>query len=318
MVRKSLILDILKRWAGKLKNFSLIKIYGALILVQIIFGFHYLTTSLIVERIDAFEWTAIRILVAGLTMFFLYSRSIKNPPKGKEWNFLILLSLLGIVLNTALFTKGLELTTPAHASLMSCMIPVMALLFASILGQEKLNHYKIFSLILAMSGALILFEIDNLDLRSDLFLGDILVFINFSCFGLFLVLSKPLIEQHSPIGLTVLVMSIGSVILFPLSVKGIYLNHNLWLEQPWWIWFAAFYSIFFATVITYSLNYYAMKYVDSSKVALFIYLQPVIAGTLSVSLGRDEITLRLVISSLLILSGLLLSTVDTSSASKSS
>jgi len=251
-------------------------------------------------------------------MASIYHKNILNFPRGKDWYFLILLSFLGIVLNTAFFTKGLELTTPAHASLLSCMIPVMTLLFAWLLGEEKMNRYKSLSLMLAMAGALILLGIDDLDIRSDLFVGDILIFINFSCFGLFLVLSKSLINHHSPIGLSVLVMSIGSVILFPLSVKNIYLNHDVWLEQPWWIWLAAFYSIFFATVVTYSLNYYAMSYVESSKVALFIYLQPVVAGSLSVFLGRDEITFRLLLSSLLILLGLLLSTIDTNSTSEAS
>ena len=295
---------------------SFVRIYGALFLVQIIFGLHYLTTSLIVERIDAFEWTAVRILFAGFFMVIIYRRRILNFPSGKEWYFLILLSLLGIVLNTVLFTKGLELTTPAHASLISCMIPVMTLVFAWLLGQEKMTRYKSLSLITAMSGALILLGIDDLDIRSDLFIGDVLIFINFSCFGLFLVLSKSVINHHSPIGLSVLVMSIGSFLLLPLSTKNILFSHDIWLAQPWWIWGAAFYSIFFATVVTYSLNYYAMSHVDSSKVALFIYFQPVVAGTLSVALGMDKITLRLIVSSILILSGLLLSTIDDKSASE--
>ena len=297
-------------------NPSFFKIYGSLILVQLIFGFHYLTTSIIVERIDAFEWTAIRIFFAGVLMTLIYRHRILNFPKGKEWNFLIILSLLGIVLNTAFFTKGLEYTTPAHASLISCMIPVMTLVFAWLLGKEEMNKYKSLSILIAMSGALILFGIDDLDIRSELFFGDILIFINFSCFGLFLVLSKSMIEHHSSLGLTVLVMSLGSVILLPFSVKGIYLNYDLWLSQPWWIWFAAFYSIFFATVVTYSLNYYAMGFVESSKVALFIYLQPVVAGSISVLLGRDEITVRLLVSSALIMLGLLLSTIETKSTSK--
>lgn len=292
------------------------KIYGSLLLVQVIFGFHYLTTSIIVEEVDPFEWTAIRILIAGLIMYSLYSRRITNFPKGNEWYFLIFLSLLGIVLNTAFFTKGLELTTPAHASLISCMIPVITFIFAWFLGREGLNIYKSLSLIVALSGALILMEIDNLDVNSNLFIGDMFIFVNFICFGLFLVLSKPLIERHSPFGLSVIVMSIGAVILFPISVNGLMNNWESWLNLPWWIYFAAFYSIFFATIITYSLNYYAMEFVDSSKVALFIYFQPVVAGTISVALGRDEVTTRLIISSVLIMLGLLLSTIDVKSSSK--
>ena len=285
-------------------------------MVQIIFGFHYLTTSIIVEEVDPFEWTAIRIFFAGFIMYLLYSKKINNFPEGKEWYFLILLSLLGIVLNTAFFTKGLELTTPAHASLISCMIPVITFLFAWILGRESLNRYKSLSLVVAMAGALILMEIDKLDISSDLFVGDILIFINFTCFGLFLVLSKSMIEKHSSLGLSVLVMSIGALLLFPVAVYGILNNWESWLNLSWWIYFAAFYSIFFATVITYSLNYYAMEYVDSSKVALFIYFQPVVAGSLSVAIGKDEITTRLILSSILIMLGLLLSTVETKSNSK--
>lgn len=249
-------------------------------------------------------------------MYSLYSKKINNFPKGNEWYFLILLSLLGIVLNTAFFTKGLELTTPAHASLISCMIPVITFLFAWILGREGLNRYKSLSLVVAMSGALILMEIDKLDISSDLFVGDVFIFINFTCFGLFLVLSKSMIEKHSSLGLSVLVMSIGALLLIPVAVYGIYNNWESWLNLSWWIYFAAFYSIFFATVITYSLNYYAMEYVDSSKVALFIYLQPVVAGTISVALGRDEITTRLIVSSILIMLGLLLSTVEMKSSPK--
>ena len=120
-------------------------------------------------------------------MYSLYSNKINNFPKGNEWYFLILLSLLGIVLNTAFFTKGLELTTPAHASLISCMIPVITFILAWFLGREDLNIYKSLSLIVALSGALILMEIDNLDISSNLFIGDIFIFINFVCFGLFLV-----------------------------------------------------------------------------------------------------------------------------------
>ena len=295
---------------------SKIRIYGSLLLVQIIFGFHYLTTSIIVEEVDPFEWTAIRILFAGGIMYFLYSDRITNFPKGNEWYFLIILSLLGIVLNTAFFTKGLELTTPAHASLISCMIPVITFLFAWFLGREGLNFYKTLSIIVAMAGALILMEIDKLDVSSDLFVGDVFIFINFTCFGLFLVLSKQMIVKHTSLGLSVLVMSIGAVLLIPISLYGIINNWENWLSLSWWIYVAAFYSIFFATVITYSLNYYAMEYVDSSKVALFIYFQPVVAGTLSVAIGKDEITMRLLLSSFLIMLGLLLSTIETNSNSK--
>ena len=157
-------------------------------------------------------------------------------------------------------------------------------------------------------------EIDKLDISSDLFVGDVFIFINFTCFN-FLVLSKSMIEKQfvGPVCIGYVYRSFTS---YSCCRYGIYNNWESWLNLSWWIYFAAFYSIFFATVITYSLNYYAMEYVDSSKVALFIYFQPVVAGSLSVAIGKDEITTRLILSSFLIMLGLLLSTVETKLNSK--
>ena len=44
--------------------------------------------------------------------------------------------------------------------------------------------------------------------------------------------------------------------------------------------------------------------------------RPVVAGSISVLLDKDEITVRLLVSSALIMFGLLLSTIETKSTSK--
>ncbi len=53
----------------------------------------------------------------------------------------------------------------------------------------------------------------------------------------------------------------------------------------------------------YALNAWALKRVDSSQVALFIYVQPVIAAGLAVVLLGERITVHLVMAAALIFSG---------------
>ena len=70
--------------------------------------------------------------------------------------------------------------------------------------------------------------------------------------------------------------------------------------------------------MTYSLNYYALGRVPSSQVALFIYLQPLIATSTSIAVGRDVLTLRLMVSAALILGGIALTALSYRDESKDS
>jgi drug/metabolite transporter (DMT)-like permease len=68
--------------------------------------------------------------------------------------------------------------------------------------------------------------------------------------------------------------------------------------------------VLFPTVLAYFLNYWALARVDSSQVALFIYLQPVLASALSVIWLGEQIGPRLVISTALVFAGVLFATRD--------
>ena len=57
---------------------------------------------------------------------------------------------------------------------------------------------------------------------------------------------------------------------------------------------------------TYFLNLWAVKRVQATRVALYIFLQPVIAAVLGVALRGEEITGRLVAATLLVFLALLL------------
>ena len=294
-----------------------LKVYGALLGVQVIFGIHYLTTDFVVEYIDPLAWSALRIFSAGCIMLFLFRDSIKVLPSNYyEWRFVILLAVSGIVVNTACFSIGLKYTTPAHSSLINCMIPVLTLTFAASMGKESLSKFQKIALPIAMAGALILLEVDNFQLSSEYVIGDIFILINATGFALFLVLSRSVIDKYSSQGLSVLVLFIGGLIMLPLGAPSAYsMGVDGWTSVPTTVWIAAVYTILFATIIAYSLNYFALSKVNSSQVALFIYLQPLIATSISIWIGRDEASLRLFISGLLILFGLALSTMDNSKSS---
>jgi drug/metabolite transporter (DMT)-like permease len=77
-------------------------------------------------------------------------------------------------------------------------------------------------------------------------------------------------------------------------------------SQHFWQFFV--FSIVGATVITYFLNNWCLKRIESSKVALFIYIQPVVTAIVAYFTIGELITMRAIVASLVIFSGILLVT----------
>ena len=294
----------------------LLRVYGALLLVQLLFGLHYLTTQLVVERINPVEWAAVRISIAGVILLLLHRHRIARWPVGAEWRQVALLAALGIVVNTIFFSAGMAHTTPAHAALINCMIPVLTLTFAVLLGHERASRAQQAALVLALAGALVLLEADRFRFEGEYLLGDLLVLTNATSFALFLVLSRQAVDRYGAMGLTALVMAVGALAMGPLALWSGYAHAATWGALPQHVVLAGGYTIIFATVIAYSLNYYALGKVPSSQVALFIYLQPLIATSTSIAVGRDELTPRLIVSAVLILGGIALTALSYRSESK--
>jgi drug/metabolite transporter (DMT)-like permease len=66
------------------------------------------------------------------------------------------------------------------------------------------------------------------------------------------------------------------------------------------------YVVLFSTFGTYMLNIIAIKNLRPSIVAVFIYLQPLIATIVAVGLDKDDLTLTKGIAGLLIFTGVYL------------
>ena len=185
-----------------------------------------------------------------------------------------------------------------------------AFTFAVALGYERASRAQQAALALAFGGTLVLLEADRFHLSGKYLVGDLLVFINATSFALFLVLSRKAVDRHGAMGLTALVMGASAVAVAPLALWSGVAHGAAWGALPQQVLLAAAYTIILATVVTYSLNYYALGKVPSSKVALFIYLQPLIATSTSIAVGRDVLSPRLLLSAALILGGIALTAIS--------
>lgn len=275
----------------------------SLISVQIFFGFHYIGAKIILQHIPPRAWATIRILGAVAVLLPITVLARNHWPRSlADHARLALYALFGVVINQVFFVEGLSRTVASHSSLINTMIPVATLLIALLMRRERGTPGKIAGIALSMTGALYLLAHSGALPSAGILTGDLLTLVNALSFSFFLVISKPILARYSSAVVTSLLLTYGAIMISLIGAYDLVRTDLSAVPASVWGWGA--FVILFATVGAYGLNAWALKRVESSLVALFIYIQPVIGSTLAVILLGERITLHLIIAAALIFAGL--------------
>ncbi|MBI4924974.1 MAG: DMT family transporter, partial [Bdellovibrio sp.] len=211
----------------------------------------------------------------------------------------------GTIINQASFLVGLKYTTSTNSAILNTLIPIFTLLIVTLRKQEPVTVRRVLGFISAFAGVLVIRKVEDLSLSNKTMIGDLLTILNCFSYGLFLSYSKNFLTKYDPIWTTTWLFIYGSVGLTLLSVPD--WSGFVMPEMNARLWAAVVFAILGATLTTYFLNFWALAHAKSTHVAIFIYLQPVVASAVGWLWFHEIITLRTVLSSLLIFLGLLIS-----------
>ncbi|ANM29507.1 hypothetical protein ABI59_07800 [Acidobacteria bacterium Mor1] len=256
----------------------------ALVLVQILFGVHYFAAKIVISAIEPAAWAFLRVCGGAACLWLITAwRRSPLPDRPQDYALLALYALFGVILNQVCFVEGLSRTSTGHASIIMTSIPVGALVFALLLRRERGSPRKGLAVAVSLIGVLKILGVGPaLAESADATLqGDVLVLINALSFAFFLVISKRLMARTDPISGSAILMSFGV-----LGVSAVGLRPAIAIDYsavPPTVWVWAAFIVVGPTALAYMLNYHALKHVESSTVALFIYLQPVVAVALGVT-----------------------------------
>ena len=249
----------------------------ALFIVNLIYGGNYLIAKgLMPEVIGPSGFIFLRVTGAGL-MFFLFGLGRMQKPERKDIPRFALCAALGVAANQLFFFNGLNITSPINASILMTSSPILVLLFSWIILGEKLTPRKLAGIVAGATGAIILIMHRGqspLDVSSPL--GDAMVFINATCYALYLVVVKPLMHRYSPITVISIVFSFGWLFVLPFGWEQA--TEVNWDGLQATHWGSIAYVVVGTTFIAYLFNIFAIKYVSPSVVSAYIYLQPLLAA----------------------------------------
>lgn len=281
-------------------------VLGALISVQVLFGLNYVISKVIVDAFPPLLWASIRIIIAA-GILLTVAKLLKRPHPKVGWSFfgpLIIFSLLGTVINQASFLVGLHYTTPTNSAILNTLIPIFTLLVVTIRGQEPLTKKRVLGFFSAFAGVLAIRKVEDFTLSDKTVVGDLLTMLNCLSYAFFLSYAKDFLSKHDRLWTTAWLFVYGSVGLSFLALPD-WIEFSMPVMTPG-LWWCAIFAIVGGTLLTYFLNNWALAYAKSSSVALWIYIQPVIAALLAWVWFDVQITHRTIASGLLIFIGMFL------------
>ncbi len=275
-----------------------------LITIQILFGVNYLASKIVVTEIGPGAWAALRTLAAFLVIATIALLKKRRLPPRRDIGLLAVLALFGVVFNQGFFLEGLSRTTVGRSALICSQIPTFVLLFSVISRQETLTVRKSLGFGAGVLGVLVLLEVDRFQMDSRYLVGDLLTLTNAASYGLFVVIGRKIMNRMDPLIATTVVFFWGAVGMF--IYGGGDLVATAFSEIPRSTYLVMAYVVIGATVVTYFLNLWAVKRVAATRVAVYIFLQPLLATTLGVIFRDEVLSPRFGIAAALILVALVL------------
>jgi drug/metabolite transporter (DMT)-like permease len=291
---------------------SAIAPHVALIGVQLMFASWAIVGKIVLQSMSSVSLVGIRICAAAI-VFTILQRNLSGllqlPKRVIAW--LGLSSLLGIVINQLLFVKGLSLTTAINATLLSTAIPVLALAVSLALGHERASLRHLVGIVLAISGVMYLVDPWQANFSSQTTLGNILCVISSLSYGTYIAVSRNLVKRYGALRVTTWIFQISAIITFPIAV---YAWSGGALESvSGKTWLEVVYIVLVPTVMAYYLNAWALGRVAPSVVAIYIYMQPMLAFGLAPLILGESWNSRTILACLLIFAGVAVVTIGSRS-----
>lgn len=276
----------------------------ALFWVSIIWGTTWIASKEGVKHMPALQLVAIRQFIGGI-IYIGYFLLKKTPwPKGKQWKFILILSVLNFVLSNGLSTWGVKYISSGLGAIIGALVPLWVVIISFFRG-ERLARLAIIGLIVGFSGICVVFY----DHLNDFFIADFR-------FGIFLSIvatltwafgtlyTKKKAASFNPYFGLGLQMFISSILLFAFTgATGTSVNLS---EIPAISWWSIAYLVLFGSVFTFIAFIYALQRLPSEISSIYAYVNPIVAVLLGTVIFNEPLTIPIIIGGSITLIGLYL------------
>ncbi|MGD0348029.1 MAG: EamA family transporter [Terracidiphilus sp.] len=273
--------------------------YGACALAGTLWGTGFYWGRLALNEMNVEHMVLYRFLFACLGMAPVILRR-RVHLTDRELKTVLLAAAFGIPIQFLLQFHGLVLTTVSHASLMVGAMPVLLAAAAALFAGERLDWIGWLALCTSTAGAaMVVLGGDHATTgrETPTLAGDLLVIASLIVALAWILLSKKLMQTHSPPVVTaytiyagtlmLVVWNVGSWLLAPLTHERIEPMPFVHISSTAWIALAI--SGVFCTATTTLLWNWGIHHVPASRAGVFLNIEPALGSILGVELLGERL-----------------------------
>jgi drug/metabolite transporter (DMT)-like permease len=282
-------------------------LYG--ILAASIWGGMYVVSDVVLKIIPPFTLLTIRLVLGLLVLsYWIWSANIL---KGVQWRDAIKLMAVGVVgfgMSVGAQFVGTDKSSAINGTLITSASPAFILVFGTIILREHLSFQRVFAVILATIGVIIIIDPANANFNSDTFFGDVVLLVAALTWGLYSVLVRLVSGNYDTMLVTWFAFIGGLLITVPASLLELPTRPIGIIDFP-----VILGVLYLGVVSTAGAMWWwnrAFALVPAGIASLFFFAQPLVGTILSVVFLGQQMTIALWMGSVLIVAGVLVAIVQ--------
>jgi drug/metabolite transporter (DMT)-like permease len=219
---------------------------------------------------------------------------------------LLLAAALCVPINQTFLLYGARLVPTAHIALIYAACPLVVLILATLLGQERFDPGRTLGVLASVLGVVVI-ALDNVRQGGDagraVFRGDLLTVGAVISWGAYLTVSKRLIARHGALPALAGTFLVGAAIDLPLALATLPGSPPLSAASPA-AWRGLAFLTLVVTVFGLACQNQAMRRLDASQVATVGNAAPILTVVWGIWLFHEALTPALILGGTLTLGGI--------------
>ncbi|MBD1165941.1 DMT family transporter [Pelagibacterales bacterium SAG-MED10] len=225
----------------------------------------------------------------------------------KNYKLFIILGVTSITIFNSIVYYSLNFTQVISGVLMISTIPVMIMLFSSILKIEKTNVFQIIGVIFSFAGVIMIITkadiqiLKNLDFNK----GDITMVVAMFSWALYSTLLKRQKYEISQISLLQVVITFGLLFLIPIYFIEYQIGSRIILEKPFILILS--YVVLFPGLASFLLWIKGISLIGANRSGVFLHLMPILSAIMAMIFFSEKFMFYHMLGACFIITGILLS-----------
>jgi len=249
----------------------------AMLGVTLVWGLNFAVVKHTFAEMLPLTFNGLRFVLSSALMLALTLLIDKNlRVRRSDVPLIILTGLIGNGLYQILFIKGLALTTAGNSALLVATNPIFIALLTALFGLERITPRMWVGILLSFAGIVLVIGSSDkgLGINPHTLPGDALTLLAGLCWGVYALLTRPLVRRYSPIKVTTLSMLAGTPLILLAAIPD--LTAQDWSAITLRGWGGLGFSFFLSISMAYIVYSKAISVMGNARTGIYSNLVPVV------------------------------------------